>query len=148
MKSISVSDVDFNSNLSRWLLLNKKQNDYDERLQYRVGRTKLLIAVISILITVLAYVILEAIPKSGGDDPIYLVEMILWWFPGIILIILIGDGKLGEGQRSASEWSSFMIAQFLKEEDRKKELKENTIEIEQRVNKPKDDNKDDDWSNF
>lgn len=128
--------------------MNKKQNDYDERLKYRVGRAKLLIAVISILITVLGYVILGAIPKADGEDPIYYVEMFLWWIPAIILVILIGDGEGNKGHRTPSEWSSFMIAQFLKERDRKKELKENIIEAEKQVNKPKNDNKDDDWSDF
>lgn len=128
--------------------MNKNQNDYDERLKYRVGRAKLLITVISILITVLAYIILGAIPKSDGEDPIYTIEMFLYWIPIIVIILLGAEGEVDNNHKTPRQWSSFMIAQYLKEKDRKKELKENTIETEQRIKKSKDDNKDDGWSDF
>lgn len=127
--------------------MNNKHNDYDERLKYRVGRAKIIIIITSILITILAYVILGIIPKTDGEDPIYYVEMFLWWAPAIIFVVLIGDGKGDNGHKTPGQWSSFMIAQFLKEKDRKKELKKNPKE--QQVTKPNNDNsKDDDWSAF
>lgn len=127
--------------------MNNKQNDYDERLKYRVGRVKLLIAIFTIIVVVLAYIIIVNIPKTDGEDPLYFVEGMLWIIPMLIIIILTGTGELGDGKKTASEWSSFMIAQFLKERDRKKELNANMKD--QQISESNHENiKEDDWSDF